>query len=372
MARKQTATPTPKEPVKLRWKQLANGNKSLYLDTCADGRRRYEFLKLYLIPETDAAARMMNANTMRAANAIKAQRIIDHANRKAGIKPRSAGDKITLGAFLKAYLTKHGEDKNCLTACLGAHLKKWRLDIVKLSQIDRDYCAELIDRLRRSGLKENSQNAYFRRFSVLMGEAVRADLIAVNPLAKIPTHDRPKPQQGEREYLTADEVQSLIDTPAANDETKKAFLFACFCGLRVSDLRALTWANIRTETGRTVLHLRMQKTQQNIIIPLSPEACRWLRPRAKYERDTDPVFYLCKKVTYKHLRRWAKAAGIKKTVTWHTARHTFATMLITFGADLYTVSKLLGHSDIKTTQIYARLVDEKKAAAVDLMSGKFH
>lgn len=366
-------TPTPKEPVKLRWKQLASGNKSLYLDTCADGRRRYEFLKLYLIPETDAAARMMNANTMRAANAIKAQRIIDLANRKAGIKPRSAGDKITLGAFLAAYRQKHGEDKGGLMACLGSHLKKWRLDAVKLSQIDREFCAELIARLKRSGLKETSQNTYLRRFSALMSEAVRADLIEANPLTKIDPRDRPKEKPKEREFLTPEEVQSLIDTPERNEATRTAFLLACFCGLRVSDLRALTWANVRTEAGRTVLHLRMQKTQREIILPLSPEACRWLRPRAKYERDTDPVFYLCDKVvTYRHLRRWAKAAGIKKTVTWHTARHTFATMLITFGADLYTVSKLLGHSDIKTTQIYARLVDEKKAAAVDLMSGKFH
>ena len=65
------------------------------------------------------------------------------------------------------------------------------------------------------------------------------------------------------------------------------------------------------------------------------------------------------------LRKWAKMADVNKHITFHSARHTFATMLLTLGVDLYVVSKLLGHANVKTTQIYAKIVDQKKQEAVD-------
>ena len=67
------------------------------------------------------------------------------------------------------------------------------------------------------------------------------------------------------------------------------------------------------------------------------------------------------------LHKWVEQAGISKHVTFHTARHTHATMMLTLGVDLYTVSKLLGHTNIQTTQIYAKLVDESKKKAIDLI-----
>lgn len=72
-----------------------------------------------------------------------------------------------------------------------------------------------------------------------------------------------------------------------------------------------------------------------------------------------------------NLRKWAKAAGVNKHISYHCARHTFATMMLTLGADLYTTSKLLGHSNVKTTQIYAKIVDSKKVEAVNLVDNVF-
>ena len=71
------------------------------------------------------------------------------------------------------------------------------------------------------------------------------------------------------------------------------------------------------------------------------------------------------------VKDWAKAAGIEKYVTFHTARHSFATMMLTLGADIYTTSKLLGHSKIQTTEIYAKIIDKKKDEAMGLIDKFF-
>ena len=122
--------------------------------------------------------------------------------------------------------------------------------------------------------------------------------------------------------------------------------------------------------GKQFIRISMQKTKQEIIIPLSENALKWL-PERHAQNDDECVFSRLGEYTNKGLQLWAAQAGIKKHVSYHVARHTFATMLITFGADLYTVSKLLGHTDIKVTQIYAKLVDAKKVEAVELFNGKF-
>lgn len=361
------------EPVKMRFKKLSNGNLSIYLDTIQNGRRKYEFLKLYLIPETDAESRAANANTMRAANAIKASRILDVINGKAGIKTKGAGDKITLGDFAKAYIVKHNLKDNIYPALL-TNLKAWRMDGIKLSQIDRAFCEDLINHLNRKELKANTKQIYYARFNTLLNEAVRVDLISENPNRKLGANVKPKTEPTDREYLTPEEVRLIMDyTPRTRSEhiIKSAFLFSCFCGLRISDIRGLTWGNLHPERDRLFIRMKMQKTGRDLVLPLSVDACRSLPERCRYDRDNDRVFILPNKTNrYDILTRIARNAGLKKRITWHTARHTFATMLITFGADLYTVSKLLGHTNITTTQIYARLVDAKKIEAVDLITAK--
>lgn len=116
----------------------------------------------------------------------------------------------------------------------------------------------------------------------------------------------------------------------------------------------------------------MKKTQKTLYLPLSGEALKWMPERGE-AKDTDKVFYL-PYPTYINvvLKTWAQNSGINKTITFHTARHTFATMMLTLGADLYTTSKLLGHTQVKTTQIYAKIVDKKKDEAVNLVNDVFN
>ena len=115
----------------------------------------------------------------------------------------------------------------------------------------------------------------------------------------------------------------------------------------------------------------MKKTQKTLYLPLSDEALKWMPERGE-AKDTDKVFHLPYQ-TYINLvlKVWAANSGITKNVTFHTARHTFATMMLTLGADLYTTSKLLGHTQVQTTQIYAKIVDKKKDEAVNLVKGIF-
>ena len=100
---------------------------------------------------------------------------------------------------------------------------------------------------------------------------------------------------------------------------------------------------------------------------------QWL-PERGFSTDADFVFNTlpCNTLINDLVKEWAKQAGIvNKTVTFHTSRHTFGTMMLTLGADLYTVSKLMGHKNIETTKIYAKIIDQKKDDAVNLADNIF-
>ena len=161
------------------------------------------------------------------------------------------------------------------------------------------------------------------------------------------------------------------ETEANNPYTKQAFLFACYTGLRILDVTSLKWENIKEvndNSGKLYIDKEMIKTHHDIKIPLSASAMRYLPTRGK-ARDPALVFsHLPKQSSINNmLKTWAKTAHVDKLVTFHVARHTFATLLLTKGADLYVVSTLLGHKDIRTTQIYAKIVDERINQTIELI-----
>lgn len=208
---------------------------------------------------------------------------------------------------------------------------------------------------------------YFRCLNCALNAAVKEEIIPVNPITKISSEDRIKIPESPREYLTIDEVKKMVNTPCRNNTVKCAYLFSCLCGLRLSDVKALTWGDLNKDGEQWRVSVLMKKTQKNLYLPLSPEALKWLPERGTAE-DNTPVFGLPSEARISLiLKKWAQDAKINKRVTFHTARHTNATMLLTLGADVYTVSKLLGHTQIKTTQIYAKIVDKKKDDAVNLI-----
>ena len=369
-----------KEPIRLRMKELANGSKSLYLDIYRDGKRSYEYLKMYIIPETDDNARRQNAATMTAANTIKSRRIIELTNGEAGIKRADNKETVLLLDWLNTYMEnqqKRGKKDGHQIKVAIQILKDYAGERVTMEQVDKAFCQGYIDYLlteyRPQGKpvsRFTAQN-YYRVLNGALNAAVRADVIKLNPFTKIGNSDKIRRPESKREYMTIEELRALIATPMKNEAVKQAYLFSCFCGLRISDIIGLKWGNVYVDNGQYRLEVVMQKTKEPIYLPLSPEALRWMPERGEKTAE-DAVFDL-PSVTHVNilLKPWAKAAGIDKRFSFHTARHTFATMMLTLGADLYTTSKLLGHTDVKMTQVYAKVVNRKKDEAVNLVNGLF-
>ena len=146
----------------------------------------------------------------------------------------------------------------------------------------------------------------------------------------------------------------------------------CFTGLRLSDVRSLTWGKIvKAPDGKTLyIRIKMQKTQKLINVPLSKEAVDCLNPK---ENPEEPIFTLPTGTSNieRNIEKWMQNAHIDKHITYHCSRHTAATMLLTLGADIYTTSKLLGHANVNTTAIYAKIVDQKKVETVNLVDDFF-
>lgn len=377
-----------KEPVHIRERKLKDGSISLYLDIYQNGIRRYEGLNLYIVPEQTPLDKQMNENARAAAEKIKAERIILVQNN--GLKQWAKVKKSDLPFII--WLEQDYESETGLSATSIRHRKEMRKmltdflkekgkEAVKVKNFDEDLCRGFIEYLRNSTnrrLKNDSRpisvNTMARRQDTLrcaLNKALRSGLIDYNPILRLEKEDKVSREDGTREFLTIEEIRLLIKTPCGNEQVKKAFLFACFTGLRLSDVQSLTWNKVNvTPDGLTkFVRVVMQKTKKPINVPLTSDALANMYEKA--DRD-EPIFNLpFPSAIGKHLKKWVKDAGILKHITFHCSRHTFATMMLTLGVDIYTTSSLLGHSNVSTTQIYAKIVDEKKVSAVHAMDNLF-
>lgn len=377
-----------KEPVTVRFKELANGNKSIYLDIYINGKRQYEFLKLYLLPETGrnkTATRQKNSETMEIANIIKAKRVIEIKEGIAGIN--SSKGNITLDAWIEIFRkyklknTRSPKNVDMHIYATKLQLQSYKGTGIRLCDIDKKYCIGFIDHLNKAKrkytgtpLSDNTKKLYYAYLNDMLNKAVQEGIILKNRFLEIDKKEKPKAPEGNRSYLDLDEVKVLAQTECIDGNTKQAFMFSCFCGLRISDIRTLKWGNIKTtlnEDGEKTLHLSLtqQKTNKTVSYALPHEAVKWMP-----QKTDNPLVFPGLKSQHsinRHVAEWALKAGIRKHVTFHTARHTFGTMMITLGADLYTTSKLMGHSRITTTEIYAKIVDKKKDEAMGLIDKFF-
>lgn len=359
-------------PINLRFQKRAGDRKAILIDLFYDGKHHYENTGLFLIAETNEKARRENARTMRKANDLLHQRINEYFSSKTA--PVAEEHPVTMLEWFDFFIDE--QERRGIKAiprirCYRKILAKFD-DTTMLKDVDKDFCLRFITYLRNEYLTKQgrllSPKSIFNfcgYLSCSLNMAVQADRIGSNPWNCLSRNVKPKNDVSKREYLTIDEVKALIATPCRNETVKRAYLFSCFCGLRLGDVISLKWESITNDGERWKIGIVASKNQRVLHIPLSAQAMKWMP-----EKTGEFVFPSLKRPSISHhLKMWTKAAGITKTVTFHTSRHTFATMLLTLGTDIYTVSKMLGHSSVKPTQIYARIIDEAKDNAVCLADG---
>ena len=367
-----------KEPVRLRRRKMKDGKESLYLDIYLKGKRSYEYLRLYLVPERNRADKEENKNTLALAEAVKAKRIVEIRNGDFGFKSLYKESMNFYDYFVAMVQQRRGEEstgnwgnwRSCLM-----HLERFDKHIKKrtFAEIDRDWILAFRDYLESTDswkgavgyrkdqkpLARNSRVSYFNKLRCCLNKAFEERIIAMNPMVGIEGF---KAEEGTRMYLTIEEVKKLASTPCRDDNTRRAFLFSCLTGLRRSDIERLTWADVHQQGEFTRIFFRQKKTKQQEYLDITKEAADLLGERGKPEEH---MFFLHKPgYTNDVIRIWCGLAGIDKDITFHCGRHTFATMMLGLGTDIYTVSKLLGHKELSTTQIYAKVMDKNKQEAV--------
>jgi integrase len=364
--------------VKLREKQLSSGQTSLYLDIYHNKTRWYEFLEIHINknrPNND------DKEKKRLANEIRAKREHELIVDENGLNNR----KKKLACFA-LFFEDYKKQKNYNSVNEGVlfqlknFLNKQPLPFTKLT-------TEWMKEFERYLLKKVSNNTalgYLIALNAGINEAIRQKIISSNPWHDVPQHQRLRKQDTFRSAFTIEQLQHLANTPCnLEKQIKQAYFFACFTGLRWSDVNPLRWdeiviKNIEGEE-RYFLYFEQEKTEGIEYVPLSGNAIDILKERkteSLTEEKSPYVFSKIKEIdgtkkkyqrVQRGLKRWAKAAEIDtKKLHFHSGRHTFATNVLESSAegDLYTVSKLLGHKDIKSTQIYAKVRDKRKLDAV--------
>lgn len=210
----------------------------------------------------------------------------------------------------------------------------------------------------KASLSQNSAVSYFNKFKASLKQAFK-DGYLENDLNK--SVDNIKQIETEREYLTSEELKALFNTDCTIPILKQAAMFSALTGLRFSDIKKLTWCEVQFSNEKYYIRFRQQKTKGAETLPIPEQAFLMIGQRAKPD---DVVFKgLEYSYTQTHLAKWLEKAGITKDCTFHCFRHTYATLQLSSGTDLYTISKMLGHRGIKTTQVYAKIIDKQKEEA---------
>ena len=276
---------------------------------------------------------------------------------------------VTLEEVMDEYL-KDRKDKSETVYFTVQGLKKELEKYLKLPlyKISQTTAREMADIVQSRGSAKNTIYRFMLILKAVFNYAVKAEHITKSPFINITT----KQEEVERKYLSIDQMHKLWDEKDSYTFYRLViymFLFSCLTGLRFSDMLTLTWGQVRAIPGGYYrLTFTQKKTKKLEYLDINAQAYSLLIDIQKDADTSTKVFPVNRSV--ENLQRKIRAATNKilgEEFTFHCARHTFATTMLSNGADLYTVSKLLGHKYINTTEIYAKVVDKNKQAAIDLL-----
>jgi integrase/recombinase XerD len=324
---------------------------------------------LYVNPKSKPE-KQHNKDTLALVEAIRAKRITEAASTEHGFVSPNKQDVRFYQLFdammdeRKTFASKTSH--NLWRGCRMQVKKYWPDEQLLLKQIDEDSLKGLrrfleTEARTKTGkaLRKATSNTYFNKVRSVIKKAFDRGHINTNLLTEIKNI---KIDDQERTYLSIDEVRQLVTTDCRYDVLKRAFLFSCLTGLRWSDVFKLDWADIGVLNGVQRITFTHKKTNQLQYLDITEQAFRLMGVALPSGRVFQGLRYSANSNI--ELLRWSMAAGINKHVTFHAARHTFAVSLLSNGVDIYTVSKLLGHTQIKTTQIYSDIIDEVRKDAM--------
>ncbi|MCM1077772.1 MAG: site-specific integrase [Bacteroides sp.] len=358
----------------LRRKEISGERISLYLDFYPPIRNphtnrmsRREGLGIYLYKNPkNANEREFNATMEEKAEAIRCRRFEQLLNEQFGFL-----DKEKLRMDFLDYFRKKCYKKYQKWTIVYEHFYDFCGGKCLLGEITEDFCKRFMNYLleggrrdgRKSKLAHNSIAGYWATFRTLLKEAYQEKLLREN----INDHlEKIEWKETKIEFLSLDEVKKLAATPCKYEVLKRASLFSCLTGLRISDILQLRWEHIVKAEDGYVMRLRTEKTDDEATLPLTLEALEICG-----EREDGIVFKgLQRHMINYPLKTWIREAGINRRITFHCFRHTYATLLSSNGVPIYTISKLLTHRSVKNTQIYAEVTDPNKRSATSTISLK--
>lgn len=356
--------------VTVRSRPISGDRRTLYLDYYPAVRipetmkmMRQETLGMYLYDKPkNQIQKRHNESTLAQAEAIRCLRVQAVINEEFGFL-----DKQRLNTDFLEYFRKETLMRNCSWASCYKHFKTFVGGKCTFAQINVDLCVKFREYLLKAprfdtsakALSVNTASGYYRKFRSLLAIALRDKLLQENINLYL---DRIDVKPNKIEFLTQQELLNLSKAPCEIPVLKKASLFSCLTGLRYSDVQRLEWSNIVPNLEGTGYNIRTRtkKTQAEISLPLSPDALELCG-----ERSDGVVFIgLNRNMLNAPLRRWISEAGITKHITFHSFRHTYAVLQLASGTDIYTVSKMLSHKHVTTTEIYLDLLEETKSKTI--------
>jgi integrase len=373
--------------INLRKKVLNTGKTSLYLDfyppiinpkTGKETRR--EFLKLYLLENPSTTEeKKHNKETLDLAEIIKSKREVQFKNKEYGFK-----DNVTLSVnfvvFYKSivsdYYNSGSKSNHSAWEASLKHFENFSGGVILSSNLTDDYIKKyrtyLLNAITRRNstvkkkLSKNTASSYFKNFITVLKLAFKQNIIEKN-LAD--NAEYIKEEETHREYLTEEEISLLWNTPIKVEKVKHMAVFSALSGLRFVDINHLDWSTIYNDKHQNnYISLREEKTKSIKNHPISEIAYNILKAQGtkeglifgeiKYSQITRPM------------KEWLLSSGIKKKISFHNFRHSYATLQLANGTDIYTVSKLLGHKNVSTTQIYTKVMDKSKIEAANRINIK--
>ena len=289
----------------------------------------------------------------------------------------------TFDEYLAGFLKRVGKDRaysSYKDYCkrrrrLASFLEyEYHVKDIAFKELKRDFIEKFVVYLSSiQGMRSGTIHSTVKKLKLMTYTAYKNGWIPVDPFAGF--HVRPK--YAERRYLSASELQAVMDVKLPNYRTginRDVFVFCAFTGLRHAEVVKLTHADIHTDdNGERWIIDKRQKTGMQFRVKLLPVAEMLYERYKDMHLAGDKVFPL--KGTHKtlnmSLRQVARHAGLSFNPTIHMARHTFATTVtLTQGVPLETVSKMLGHKHITTTQIYAKITNDKIGQDMAALSEK--